>query len=404
MAALALLLLLSGAVLLWYLLQPNDPLYQGKPLSEWLSLYTRASHAQKTSDQALRAAGSNGIPLLLKMLQAHDTPLERKWMRLLSSQRWVKFRFQPASDLILQAQIAFMELGPIASNAVPNLIEIYRADISDQSRGAAATALSYLGPAAQAALPTLIADFAGPYPAKRTDAVEAACRIGGNAELLVPALRRALKDPELEVRAHAANGLILLGDAARPALPELIELLDDPPQPNGDSIRYIVEKALWWVAPEYLPNALVAGGAELLVKDGITIQNIVIEQEGVRHTIVPTGTAVPCKGLLWSFAPRKPFRVYARDFVNVIEHLIGEFQLDPTILSGKPQLFCAVTEEQIYLCARESSQALSLRRREVSLETSRVSVSTPVSGPFPTTNSFNYHLITPAPGQHQFSK
>ena len=44
----------------------------------------------------------------------------------------------------------------------------------------------------------------------------------------VPLLREALKDKLVERRSGAAYALGLLGDAARPALPELLDALNDP--------------------------------------------------------------------------------------------------------------------------------------------------------------------------------
>ena len=45
---------------------------------------------------------------------------------------------------------------------------------------------------------------------------------------VVPLLREALKDKLVERRSGAAYALGLLGDAARPALPELLDALSDP--------------------------------------------------------------------------------------------------------------------------------------------------------------------------------
>ena len=45
---------------------------------------------------------------------------------------------------------------------------------------------------------------------------------------VVPLLREALKDKLVERRSGAAYALGLLGDTARPALPELLDALNDP--------------------------------------------------------------------------------------------------------------------------------------------------------------------------------
>ena len=57
------------------------------------------------------------------------------------------------------------------------------------------------------------------------DAIKAATN--GRLDLVVPALTRALRDPNPSVRGNSASALGQIGGAAKPAVPELLRLLQD---------------------------------------------------------------------------------------------------------------------------------------------------------------------------------
>jgi HEAT repeat protein len=68
-----------------------------------------------------------------------------------------------------------------------------------------------------------VADLAA---ANRNDRLEALSKLTrGDAKTAVPLLVAALKDPDIEVRGFAVNGLIYFSSVAEPALPALIEAL-----------------------------------------------------------------------------------------------------------------------------------------------------------------------------------
>jgi hypothetical protein len=68
-----------------------------------------------------------------------------------------------------------------------------------------------------------VADLAA---ANRNDRLEALAKLTrGDAKTAVPLLVAALKDPDIEVRGFAVNGLIYFNSVAEPALPALIEAL-----------------------------------------------------------------------------------------------------------------------------------------------------------------------------------
>ena len=57
-------------------------------------------------------------------------------------------------------------------------------------------------------------------------------RFPGEAEKVVPALVKALDDPDAEVRHGALNSLMAFGEQARPAAPKLRDLLNHGPDPE----------------------------------------------------------------------------------------------------------------------------------------------------------------------------
>lgn len=166
-------------------------------------------------------------------------------------------------DLRYVVTVTLGELRPIDGRIVPALILALR-DEDPRIRQAAASALLELGPAAEAAVPALIAAldeaplrlevlFAlktmGPkarpaVPAlltllktatgyDRLNAADALWRIDSNVDMVVPALVESLKDPFLPIRRDAANALGEIGPRASDAVPALIAARDYKPKPRS---------------------------------------------------------------------------------------------------------------------------------------------------------------------------
>lgn len=144
-AGLALLL-----ALLVYLVWPTEPRYKGRSLSTWLDDYAnplarlysgdfnyegqdpqsavgRAYAARfAASKEAVKAIGTNAIPILLKYVQAHDSG--SRGILLLWLSRNPAFRLFSKSEWQqhAMAEAGFMLLGEDARPAVPSLIELTR--------------------------------------------------------------------------------------------------------------------------------------------------------------------------------------------------------------------------------------------------------------------------------------
>src|SRR5690349_389046 len=70
----ALLLTATVAVLCVFLRRTAEPVYQGKPLSEWV-LENRLSYGMSENQEAaIRAIGTNSLPFLIKWMQSQWHP------------------------------------------------------------------------------------------------------------------------------------------------------------------------------------------------------------------------------------------------------------------------------------------------------------------------------------------
>jgi len=219
-------------VMAWQMLWAHEPVYQGKPLSQCLApslsdadrgmMNWEARHLE--ADNAVRQAGTNALPTLLRMLRAKASPLKLWFIDLAQRQHIIatRIRYASAEEQNDAAQRAFKVLGAEARSAVPALLEIASRNISPASHYAAIDALGNIGPQAREAVPSLLqwATNGGSQP---FHAIIALGRIGAEPGTVVPFLTNALSDPN--VRPSAAFALGEFGTNARLAVPALVMFL-----------------------------------------------------------------------------------------------------------------------------------------------------------------------------------
>jgi len=90
--ALAVVLVTLAGVIGWQGLRLREPVYQGRRLGDWLAAYKMDGLAgveswqvrveQQKADEAVRHAGTNALPVLLRMLRAKDSALKVKCVEL----------------------------------------------------------------------------------------------------------------------------------------------------------------------------------------------------------------------------------------------------------------------------------------------------------------------------------
>jgi HEAT repeat protein len=260
----AALFLAAIGLLVWSLLPAPEPSYKGQPLSEWLLGYSWSSgspmpalpNAPKfgvtvyksnfadwdESDDAIRAIGTNAIPTLLQMLCAKDTKTKLALLKLIQKQHVIAISHTPAESLNFAAAMGFRKLGPQGVSAIPDLINIYRRNISTWSRSACSTSLYDLAPFD---IPQIAQGMASPDPQVRRLLIGALASIRAQPVALVPVLARSLHDSDADVRITAAGALAAFGPAANSAVPDLLQLRQD----QNSEVRFAAQYALDRVAP-----------------------------------------------------------------------------------------------------------------------------------------------------------
>jgi hypothetical protein len=250
------LIVIAIAVAVWLDAEPDlpEPRYAGKPLHQWLTAYDPQIRLSITmgdlaeTDNALRQIGTNAVPVLLRLQQAHDSYLKLKFFAFLKAQHIYPVHHIPAYNLNYAATRGFMALGTNGQSAVPQLIAIYRADYSMSSRELATRSLEAIGPAAQSAVPALVASFTGAGEELRLRLLETLGAIHSDPDKSVPAIASALNDRNWIVRHYAALELMHFGPAATSAVPALLKTLAD----TNAIVRQYATNALLKIDPAAL--------------------------------------------------------------------------------------------------------------------------------------------------------
>lgn len=209
---------------------------------------------------ALTRIGTNAIPTLLRLLQAHDGKLKLKLFAMTEKQRFMKVRFTRATTLNMEAGNGFLVLGSRAKPALPELIKIYDQSASSTSQRAISSVFYNLGPQAEEAVPSLLRGITCTDNFVRNAAINALRQIRSNSNLVVTALIKSLHDPFSPNRMDAAYTLAAYGTNANVAVNPLLELLKDPAINSNSTIFYAnvrsgVEFALQHINPEAAAKA-----------------------------------------------------------------------------------------------------------------------------------------------------
>ena len=117
-----------------YLLQPREPVYQGKRLSVWLKAFIGDSSTEADwarAREAVRAIGTNALPILMEMFEAKDSRIKEKLLEFSLRQSLIEFHLRMAFERQWRAQQAFAALGPLAKPAIPRLVSL----LTDQKAG-----------------------------------------------------------------------------------------------------------------------------------------------------------------------------------------------------------------------------------------------------------------------------
>jgi len=229
-------------VLLYVFLWPKEPVYEGRPVSQWIEQMTGGigGTAGAVSAQALprliqHEPGEGAVPFVCAALHRGRTLMARLYAQCypkLPTALAKKLRPPtPGRDAELRYRAALIlyYMGPKAKKAVPDLIYAL-GDYSPEVRRMAATALGAAGADSESAAVALSSRLNDPAAGVRQAALKS---LGQNTNDHIAAALRiagALKDPETGVRVEAAGILKNFGPKAKAVVPALIQALRDSDQ------------------------------------------------------------------------------------------------------------------------------------------------------------------------------
>ena len=222
----------------------------GKPLTSWLD-NAGSPAAELRASQAVKKAGTNAVPTLLRMLRQRDSSFKCRLMDLVQRQTFVKVHCIPSDERNREAFLGFSALGAGAKAAVPALVEICEGKISWASEVYTVQSLGAIGPAAKMAIPLLLRETTNSHFLVRGASLIALAQIHAKPDMVVPALTNALSNRNLTLRLLAWRSLALLGRAGKQAVPALVKSLSDEDQDTGQS----ASNALKAIDPEAATKA-----------------------------------------------------------------------------------------------------------------------------------------------------
>ena len=256
--ALALLVLaVALSLFVFFRPVPPEPIHAGRPLRDWLVDFDQSPSTTNytAACAAIRAMGTNALPALIRYLSMKDPRFNRQRVSLKAK---FKMRFNPGGEYALfwhrRAATACGELGEAGAPAFPAMAEAMQ---ETQAASDVGSALSRMLPASAPVLTNVLATGAIVARCRAADALTTAgwhptieemartallralqdTNAGLRAtaatalqfwnkrlDLVIPALTRVLSDPDVSARGNAASAL---GQIGKPAVPELIKLLND---------------------------------------------------------------------------------------------------------------------------------------------------------------------------------
>jgi len=273
----------------WEVFREGEPVYEGRTLSGWLELLARTDDARaqgRIVEVALGKIGTNGLGWMVEWL-SYEEP---RWRRPLS-----EFVGRLPGQLVPNVIISGLEfdrkrqraddaatmlyaVGPAATNAIPKLQRLMDDPKAGDASRRAISALASLG---KDGLPPLLAALSDPRHSNRVEIIHAISELETNAgpavpvlveclqeqdaevfraaadvlgylklepEIVVPALAGGLTSQDYESRIRSAEDLMEFEGAAKPAVPSLLQALDD----RDAWVRNAAEYALERIAPEEL--------------------------------------------------------------------------------------------------------------------------------------------------------
>lgn len=232
-----LLLIVAGACWGWF--PTREATYNGRTASAWLEeVWTpgltygpgsrRPTQAENdVARNAIRAMGANALPTIIGMLQCRDSDARRKFVRLMSKQKFVKFHFRPPSEeLNLRGIEGVRILGTNGAPAVPALARCL-ANTNLKGRYNGFIALRSVGSAATNVLSQLI-DLAHSDPSAgiRSSALDTLLSLHLSTDIIFPVITNALADTDAGIQDMAVYQVLGMKVDPPTLVPLLVKQLD----------------------------------------------------------------------------------------------------------------------------------------------------------------------------------
>jgi HEAT repeat protein len=240
-------------VALWFglrALNRPEPTYSDQPLSYWMERMADPATATYASS-VLNEMGPEAVPALIHALHTDSSTLSDFVYSSAVRVRLAPQRNYDAPNIRATAAYLLGQLGRAAAPAADDLTKALD-DPDALVRVRSIRALSQIG---EPALPYLIPALENPAPLARSGAAKAIGGIKTRPRSAVPALLRALSDPQLSVREAAFQSLAQIGDPAQrsfgPAnVVHLVEALTNSP---SSSARKFSVRTLGKIGPHASP-------------------------------------------------------------------------------------------------------------------------------------------------------
>jgi HEAT repeat protein len=263
-----------------------DPSYQGKTLSQWIVPFCRQTtngldvpagpdHFEELQPvrRAVSNLGTNALPFLIASLNHRESALHRTVRQFLDNQHWVPFRLADPHVRRIRAIRALANLGPAAQPAIPSLMAQLNDPVLSQH---AVYALSGMGTDGMRALIEQFNTLGGSsrHLVALTLTTPTAFYRGENyvetnqipAELLIQGLLLVAQDSTPGFRPSAVDRLGMLGPAASNAVQTLLSFLHD----QNPMTRHFTLRALGQIKAR--PDLVIPALTNLLSDHDLGVQ------------------------------------------------------------------------------------------------------------------------------------
>ena len=210
----------------------DEPKYQGRTLTEWMKTTDATIQGEANYQGAIRAMGTNAIPVLLQKLSKTNSSLLSAEINLYRRFGFLRHPWTAEMDNLYAAQ-AFQFLGRTASNALPALLDIFHRNASMSSVSAAVGCIINVGSPQEVS--TFMSELVTNSDTGLATSAFYYLAPTNSPEISVPRLVDAITNPASKFRNASVSWLSKFGTNARPAIPVLLAMAAAPGPTNWDA-------------------------------------------------------------------------------------------------------------------------------------------------------------------------